>query len=150
MTRVDFHVNVADTVGYGCRLLRKIYRAGQRVVVCGPDAPWTERLDEALWTFAPADFIPHVMASDPLATETPVILHAAPSVPEGHFDVLVNLGPHLAAGFERCPRIIELVGHDDAARQDGRGRWRRYRELGLSPTTHDLGARAAAASGGPP
>ena len=37
MTRVDFHFNAPDKIGYGCRLVRKIHRAGQNVVVCGAD-----------------------------------------------------------------------------------------------------------------
>ena len=33
MTRVDFHFNVADKLGYGCRLVRKVRQAGHRAVV---------------------------------------------------------------------------------------------------------------------
>ena len=33
MTRVDFHFNVADKIDYGCRLIRKVRKAGQKAVV---------------------------------------------------------------------------------------------------------------------
>ena len=37
MTRVDFHVNVSDKLAYSCRLLRKAYQSGARIVVTGDD-----------------------------------------------------------------------------------------------------------------
>ena len=33
MTRVDFHSNVPGKLAYACRLVRKAYGAGQKVIV---------------------------------------------------------------------------------------------------------------------
>ena len=38
MTRVDFHSNVPGKLAYACRLVRKAYGAGQKVIVVGDRA----------------------------------------------------------------------------------------------------------------
>ena len=138
MTRIDFHVNAPDPTGYGCRLVRKIYRAGQHVVVCCGDPARLKAFDEALWTFSAHDFVPHVMAGDALAAETPVLLTASPDGLPWH-DVLVNLGDDLPEGFARFERLVEVVG--TGATDRGRERYRFYRDRGypMSPT-HDVAA----------
>ena len=50
MTEVMFHLNVPDRLGYACRLLRKAYGSGAKVVVSAPPATLA-RLDVLLWTF---------------------------------------------------------------------------------------------------
>jgi DNA polymerase-3 subunit chi len=139
MTRIDFHVNAADKVGYGCRLVRKIYRAGQRVVVCCDDPERLDAFDEALWTFSPQEFIPHVRAEDPLAAETPVVLTVAADAMPWH-EVLVNIGSATPAGFARFERLIELVGADDPDRGLGRQRWKFYRDRGYPLESFDVAA----------
>ena len=55
MVRLEFHPDIADPLGYCCRLLRKAYRRGVRVVVCG-QAERLSRLDTLLWTFEQLEF----------------------------------------------------------------------------------------------
>lgn len=142
MTRIDFHVNTPDKLGYGCRLVRKAYRARQHVVVCCDDPVRLKAFDEALWTFEPQDFVPHVMAGDPLAPETPVVLAASPDGLPWH-DVLVNLGDTTPEGFARFERLIELVSADDADRARGRERYRFYRDRGYPLASHDVASLKA-------
>lgn len=137
MTRIDFHVNAQDPIGYGCRLVRKIHRAGQHVVVCCDDPVRLEAFDQALWTFAPHDFVPHVMAGDALAAETPVVLTASPDGLPWH-EVLVNLGGTTPEGFARFERLVEVVGGN--ALERGRERFRFYRDRGYPLTHHDVAA----------
>ncbi|MFM1987755.1 MAG: hypothetical protein RJA99_712 [Pseudomonadota bacterium] len=139
MTRIDFHVNAADPLEYACRLVRKIYRARQHVVVCCDAPARLKAFDERLWTFAPQDFVPHVPASDALAAETPVLLTASPDGLPWH-DVLVNLGDATPEGFARFERLIEVVGGDEADRARGRDRFRFYRDRGYPLSTHDIAA----------
>lgn len=147
MTRVDFHSGVADKLGHTCRLVRKAWRAGHRVVVTGsPDQ--LARLDVQLWTFEPGEFIPHARvragATVPEALwRTPVWLADQPAdlpevIGEGH--VLVNLGPGPAAGFEPFPRLIEIVAQAADEVAAGRLRWRHYLAAGLAPTNLSQGA----------
>ena len=136
MTRIDFHFNAPDKLAYGCRLLRKVVRAGQRAVVIGPPALIAD-LDEALWTFSPLDFLPHVAAGDPLASETPILLCTEPAETP-HHEVLVNLGTETPAFFGRFERLIEVVARDDTDRAAARQRWRFYKERGYPMVSFDL------------
>jgi DNA polymerase III subunit chi len=139
MTRIDFHFNAPDKVGYGCRLVRKIYRAGQRVVVSCDDAAALARFDDALWSFSQLDFIPHVMAGDRLAARTPVVLAgSAEDLP--HHDVLVNIGDATPSFFASFERLIEVVTADPADRDRARSRFRFYKDRGYPMGTHDLTA----------
>jgi DNA polymerase-3 subunit chi len=124
---------------YGCRLVRKIYRTGQRVLVCADDRSMLTAFDQALWAFSATDFIPHVMTGDPLEAETPVLLGTSADQVACH-EVLVNLGQSTPAGFARFERLIEIVSVDLADREPGRARWRFYRDRGYQVTTHDIAA----------
>ncbi len=61
---VEFHTGVADKVAFACRLLRKAYRKGARVVVTGPREVLAA-LDRELWTFDERDFVPHARVNAP-------------------------------------------------------------------------------------
>jgi DNA polymerase-3 subunit chi len=136
MTRVDFHFNVPDKLGYGCRLVRKICQAGHRAVVYCDDPERLSRFDQALWTFAPLSFIPHTMADDRLAARTPVVLtDRVCDLP--HHEVLVNLGSDTPEFFSRFDRLLELVASDDGDRSLGRNRYRFYKDRGYPLTTHE-------------
>lgn len=143
MSSVDiaFHFNAPHKRAYACRLLRKATAAGARVAVVG-DADELQRLDAELWTFSALDFVPHARAGG--ASADTAVVEASPVLLCEHADqapgcdVLVNLGESVPAGFERFARCIEIVGQDDADRQQARTRWKRYAELGYTLTRHDL------------
>ncbi len=138
MTDVAFHFNAPDRMAYCCRLLRKAVGGNARIVVTGlPDT--LAHLDKLLWTFSPADFVPHcLLDSDAqMVAASPVIFaNSIQSVP--HQQVLINLGQHVPEGFERFERVIEVVGLDDEDRSLARGRWKHYTERGHAITRHDL------------
>jgi DNA polymerase III subunit chi len=139
MTRVDFHFNVADKIDYGCRLIRKVRKAGQKAVVFCDDEARLRRFDEALWTFAPLEFIPHTSGSDPLADRTPVLLTSrVAELP--HHEVLVNLGSSLPQFFTRFERLVEVVGADPEDRAQARQRYRYYKDRGYPLATHEVGS----------
>jgi len=141
MTRVDFHFNAPDRLQYGCRLVRKVHRSGARILVWCEDPVALSQFDQLLWTFSETDFIPHVVASDPLASETPVLL-TAEAIDTLHHEVLVNLGRQTPPMFSRFDRLIEVVSGDDEDRTLARDRWRFYKDRGYPLNAHDL-ARAA-------
>ena len=134
MTRVDFHTNVADKLGYACRLARKAYLAGQPLVVLAePDV--LRAFDERLWTFAPLEFVPHCMADSALAAQTPVVLSVSLDKAP-HHQVLMNLGQALPPSFASFERLLELVGTDAQELQAGRERYRFYRDRGYPLANH--------------
>lgn len=136
MTEITFHVNAPDKIGYACRLLRKAWGTGSKVVVTG-DASLLRELDAALWTFSPADFVPHCYDAAPaIRARTPIVLaETAQAAP--HVEVLLNLGDTVPQGFERFERLIEVVSADEADLQQGRLRWRHYASRGYAMTRHD-------------
>jgi len=146
MPDVVFHAELSDKIGYACRLLRKAARQGHRVRVLG-EAVEIDLLDQALWSFDPRDFVPHVRLRQdkilPAMARTPLWLQPAGEPwPEGVTApaVVVNLGPGAVPEANDAQRLIELVGDDDTERQAGRIRWRAYRSQGLEPRAVQPGA----------
>jgi DNA polymerase III subunit chi len=138
MTEIAFHFNVTDKLMYGCRLLRKAYLSGANIVViAGPDV--LAELDELLWSFSPADFVPHCRAGESATglVEAPVLL-AESLATVAHHGVLVNLGQGTPDGFERFERVIEVVTQTDDDRLAARNRWKYYADRGYSMKRHDL------------
>lgn len=143
MTEVEFHTGVADPLGFACRLLRKAYRRGARVLVTAP-AERLAQLDRLLWTFDEREFVPHlrVPAADAaMAARTPIWL-AVPPAPAGAPGVVVNLGAPAPApaALDGIERLIEVVGTEPGEVQDGRERWRAYKAAGLAVVHHAAGA----------
>ena len=132
-TTVEFHTGVADKREFACRLLRKAYRSGARVVVCA-SAQDISALDRELWTFDERDFVPHVRigaaGSAALAARTPIWLVEGEPGPDAQ-GVLVNLGPEVAAAGERFERLIEIVSAEPEDEAAGRARWREYKARGF-------------------
>lgn len=138
MTEVSFHFNAPDKLGYACRLLRKGYLRGARILVLVDDSE-APVLDAALWTMAPGAFIPHSMPSDPAHVRSRSPIQLVSSLPvQCDADVLVNLRSLAPPGFDRCARVIEVVTGDDVDRQQARERWKYYKTNGIEPQRHDL------------
>lgn len=135
MTRVDFHSKVPDKLLYACRLVRKACAAEMRVVVYAQDRTQLEALDEALWTFSEQDFLPHVMAGDELAAQTPVILTDDAEAALPHHQILINLSGETPAHFARFERLFEVISTDEDDLAAGRERYRQYQQRGY-PLTH--------------
>jgi DNA polymerase-3 subunit chi len=135
MTRIDFHTNIPDKLGYACRLARKAYAARAKLVLLADSPAQAEALNEALWTLSGTDFIPHVMAGDPLAPETPVIVTYDEHAELPHRDMLVNLTRRTPAGFEQFARVFEIISTDEEDAAAGRARYVAYKKQSY-PLTH--------------
>lgn len=135
MTRIDFHSKVADKIGYTCRLVRKARAANCQIVIYADDRAQLRALDEALWTFSDRDFLPHVMANDALAGQTPIILTGDDSALP-HHDVLINLSATTPAHFAQFERMLEIVSNDTDDAAAGRERYRAYQQRGYTLTHH--------------
>lgn len=135
MTRIDFHTNIADKLGYACRLARKAYASRAKVVLLAEDAQQAAQLVDALWTIGETDFIPHVMAGDPLAAETPVIVADSDDSPLPHHDMLVNLTRRTPAHFAQFARVFEIISTDEQDAAAGRKRYVAYKQQQY-PLTH--------------
>ncbi|MBQ0958783.1 DNA polymerase III subunit chi [Ideonella sp. 4Y11] len=137
-----FFTGVDEPVAWALRLVRKRHREGGRTAVFGP-ASVLARLDQALWSEPPLDFVPHLRlrAGDAVpvdASLTPVWLLEQPMA-ELACDSAVNLGfddVEALSGFER---VAEVVATESAARAAGQQRWRRYKAQGVTIHHHPQG-----------
>jgi len=160
MTRIDFHTNIGDKLGYACRLARKAYGARGKLVLLAEDAQQAAALDAALWTVSDTDFLPHALAGATLAAQSPIIVaHAgqfaggvadgfaggvageatAPDLP--HFDMLVNLTRDTPALLDRFVRVFEIISTDEADAAAGRKRYAAYKQQSY-PLTHFVAGQA--------
>jgi DNA polymerase III subunit chi len=135
MTRIDFHSNVPDKLAYACRLARKAYAAGNRIVLMTDDATQLTELDGMMWTFSATDFLPHVPAGDALASATPIILADSDDAELPHRELLVNLSRRIPAGVDSFQRVIEVISADAADAAAGRQRYVAYKQQNY-PLTH--------------
>jgi DNA polymerase III subunit chi len=139
MTEVSFHFNAPDKLGYACRVLRKGYLKGARMVVLvEPQA--LAALDAALWQKSTHDFLPHSTDSDPAHVQAHSPIHLCTGVPPlpGNGRVLLNLRQDMPTDFAAFGKVIEIVTFDAHDREQARERWRRYRQAGIEPQRHDL------------
>ncbi len=137
MTRIDFHIHVGIDIqwlNYACRLVRKVYAAGQPLCIIADD-PLLRAFDAQLWAFSALDFIPHCRAEDAHATVTPVILATHCSAASEH-QILLNLGSDIPPDFARFTRLLEVVGSEEAQLCAARARYRFYRDRGYPIHTY--------------
>jgi DNA polymerase III subunit chi len=139
MTSIDFYFNAEDRLRVACRLAGKALKQNQRLLIYAPDANLASQVDKMLWTWPAIGFVPHCAVHAALAAETPVLIASGEETPAG-CEVLLNLGADCPPHFERFARLLEVVSADEADKEQGRSRFRFYRERGYKITNHDLAA----------
>lgn len=144
VTEVVFHFNAADKRTHACRLLRKAYGQGARLLVVA-EPQELDPLDAALWTLGGRDFVPHARLNDPpeIQIHSPILLAGEwpAEVLRPQDWVLLNLGQAFLPGYEQFARVIEVVSRDQPDRTHARDRWKRYRAAGIEPMHHDFADR---------
>ena len=145
MTEVAFHSGLPDKLDYACRLLRKAWRQGVRVVVTGASQELAQ-LDQALWVIEHEEFIPHLRlrAGEALPAHlkrTPIWLCEVPPA-QAEATVVVNLGPGSVPCFDAFERVIELVSTAEPDVASGRQRWRQFVAAGATPVNRPYAATA--------
>jgi DNA polymerase-3 subunit chi len=143
MTTVDFHTGVDDPLGYLCRLLRKASASGSRVRACAPD-DLLQQLDQALWTFDPQSFVPHLrigasvqvpsrLSRTALWLTPPLMDWPAGVAP---CEVLVRCRCPADAELGRWRRVVEVVSTDLDDQRMARRQWRLCLDQGLEVRHH--------------
>jgi DNA polymerase-3 subunit chi len=146
--RVDFAFGAPDRLRAACQAARKRHLAGQRLVVYCGDGARLSAFDRMLWAFDDISFVPHVLVTDALAGETPVLLTAADPASALPADQLaeawlLNLDDGCPPHYDGYARLLEIVSDDPADRQAARQRWRAYQAAGHALQSHDLAGAAA-------
>jgi DNA polymerase-3 subunit chi len=137
VTSIDFYFNAEDRLQVACRLAAKAVAQKKRMLLYAPDAALAAEADRTLWTWPAIGFVPHCLAHDALAEQTPVLIGTGDETPPG-CEVILNLGAQCPPHFERFDRLLEIVGAGEEERKAGRERYRFYLERGYKIANHDL------------
>ena len=136
MTRIDFHLNVADHLLYTCRLIRKAYSSGLNIVCYSTQLDVLKQLDTLLWTFSEDDFLPHLLTGHADVAQTPILLtDKAEDIV--HYNVLINLDDQWPPFFARFDRLVEIVRPEEPNKVLARERYTFYKERGYPLNTYD-------------
>ena len=137
MTEIKFFFNVDNKLNFACRMARRAYDDGRKLIVYAPSPKLADEFDRLLWTFSQLSFVPHVKASHPLAAETPIVI-ASDDSGLTHHDSLLNIGDDPPPFFSRFDALREVVSSDPDDRASARERVKFYKSRGFEVLTHDM------------
>jgi DNA polymerase-3 subunit chi len=114
-------------------LLERALEEGRRVLVRASSGEMVAALNERLWTYDDASFLPHGAAGDGDPMTQPIFLTSEPDNPNAA-TMLVRLS---GAETDEADEAFDLVvlmfdGRDEAALAHARGEWRRLKDEGRS------------------
>ena len=140
MLRADFYLIAKprfrdDPLLLVCELAKRAFESGQPTLILARSADQADAIDEKLWEFDEAAFIPHQIAGDEDDAITPVLI-VAPDTQTPDRTLVINLRDECAPGlFER---VLEVVPADEAQRLGSRERWKTYKAAGFEVSKHDM------------
>ncbi len=152
MTQIDFYILATDSndswLRFACRITAKARQQKLQVYLHSETEADATRLDGLLWTFSQGSFIPHrlVRKDSDVPFEEPVLigrddlvaeLPAATAVSQ-RWDLMINLTTQVPDFFSRYDRIVEVIDANPARRENGRERFRFYRDRGYELKTHNI------------
>ena len=136
MTRVEFFFNVEDKLQKLAELGEKAIAKNVKLMLFAQNNEAATEIQQYLWSL-PQQFLPNHLASDALASATPIIIDW-----QGeqllHDEVLINLQHPQPLFFSRFRRLIEIVGMDEADKAQARMRYKFYRDRGYEIKSYDL------------
>lgn len=139
MTRVGFYIvenpDQDSCLRLALRLTEKAHGQGHRIYLLCENEVQARELDERLWSFRPASFLPHALVTDQPDAQ---ICLAWDQEPTAHDDLLINLQPTVPAFVGRFRRVAELVNQEASRLEALRASWRHYRERGYALEEHRL------------
>lgn len=141
MTRIDFYLLAERSSGdrwlLCCRLVEKVVAQGLGVYIHTPGPAEAQRVDQLLWSFRQQSFIPHGLVGEGIPGLCRVLIGWDEHPPEGHDEVLINLAPQVPPFFSRFDRVLEPLDGQPQVREEGRTRYRFYRDRGYPLHHHE-------------
>ncbi len=141
MTLVVFYVVQSAAPGQrlqvAARLADKAFARGHRIFINANDEAQASELDELLWSFRPASFLPHGLHGQ---EHSDTIGIGWGQEPLNHNDLLINLQLAIPPFFSRFQRVAEVVTQEPASLAALRESWKFYKERGYQLEKHDLQA----------
>ena len=152
MTQVDFYILATDSndswLRLACRITEKALQKKLQVYLHSENEADATRLDGLLWTFSQGSFIPHrLVGNDSEAPfEEPVLIgrtDLAAQMPADtpvmqRWDLMINLTTQVPEFFSRYNRVAEVIDANPVRRENGRKRFRFYRDRGYELNTHNI------------
>ena len=135
MTRVEFFFNVKDKHQKIADLSEKFLLKGLKLMVFVSNAEAVALTQSYLWQ-QPASFLPNLSLGDELAEVTPIIVDCERD-DLVHDEVLINFQHPHPPFFSRFKRLVEIVGIDEADKDEARVRFKFYRDRGYQITVVD-------------
>jgi DNA polymerase-3 subunit chi len=139
VTRVGFYVVQAaggkQRLQVAARLTDKAFQQGHRVFINASSEAQAKELDQLLWSFRPASFLPHDLHGGQQSQKVAI---GWGQDPDNHDDLLINLNLEIPPFFGRFHRVAELVTQDDASLAALRTSWTFYKERGYQLEKYDL------------
>ncbi|NWK72723.1 DNA polymerase III subunit chi [Acinetobacter cumulans] len=135
MAKISFYLfekSPERQVESACRLSRKILRQSARIWFYCSDQGLRQQLDERLWTFDEASFIPHGIDQP----HAPVCI--SEHLPEQDDWIVFNFNNQALEQCSHFSHIIEIIENNDDAKIIGREKFKQYRRLGIAPQTYKL------------
>ncbi len=112
-------------------LLERALTSGRRVVVRAPSEEMVAALNDRLWTYDDASFLPHGAAGDGDPASQRVFLTAQAENPNGATMLVLLSGAETAAEDGAFDEVVMLFdGRDDEAISEARVRWKRLKDEG--------------------
>jgi DNA polymerase-3 subunit chi len=139
MTQVDFYIlnkpGQNQRISFATRFIEKLYRDGHHIHVHCDSESTLKRLDDMLWTARDVSFVPHQIANTPLK-DCPVTLGMKDF--DGSDEILLNFASEIPLFFSHFSRVVEIINTQDADIQQGRMRYRFYRDRGYPLNNHPI------------
>lgn len=115
-------------------LVARTYERNQRAVIRAGSPERLAALDDLLWTFDDASFIPHGLASDANPEGQPVLLTTEDGRPNGAEVLFLIDSAPLPAELD-CARVVVLFDEgDEEAKAGARAQWKDVKALGHACT----------------
>ncbi len=112
------------------RLLSKVYETGMRAVIKVPSKTHLDEVDQILWTFDKASFLPHDTEKSEHKEDQPIYITTSDDNPTSA-EVLVLTDGAVAEHTEGYKRVLEMFdGNNPTAVSEARERWKLYKAAG--------------------
>jgi len=139
MTLVGFYVMQTSDPGQrlrvAARLADKAFQRGHRIFINATDEAQATEINELLWSFRPASFLPHGLHGQ---EHCETIAIGWGQEPNNHNDLLINLQLEIPSFFSRFARVAEVVTQEPDSLAALRKSWTFYKERGYQLEKHDL------------
>jgi DNA polymerase III subunit chi len=112
-------------------LLERAYEAGRRIIVRAPSDEMVAALNDRLWTYDDASFLPHGAAGDGESASHPIFLTAREENPNNAKMLVLLSGAEARPENDTFEEVLFLFdGRDAEAVAEARARWKALKDGG--------------------